>query len=252
MFGRLPGAGPAVLTCYDAAFPPPAPPATDVVGFYIGGDTPHVWSAEELAAQPARYRLPIWVRSDPAQAIGSDDAVLALDQLRALGAPGGCTVVLDLETAVTGSFVRGFGAQMAPQHPVIVYGSSSTLFENPALAGYFVAKPGATATPAGCVAVQYAEDVDGGAYDLSWISSTVPLWDTRPPAGGSEQEETMPDRIAISSSGDVVAYVGSQGNLIVAASDSGHWTGPGDVTVCDVTDVALKADPQGVYGVAAN
>ena len=54
------------LRFYDAAYPPAKPPAADGVCIYIGGDTPHVWTLAEIEAQPARYRLPIFVRSNPA------------------------------------------------------------------------------------------------------------------------------------------------------------------------------------------
>ena len=39
------------LTFYDAAWPPAHPPARDGVCGYIGGDTPHVWTAAESHGQ---------------------------------------------------------------------------------------------------------------------------------------------------------------------------------------------------------
>ena len=53
------------LTFYDAAWPPARPPVADGCCIYIGGDTPHVWSLADIASQRARYRLPIFVRSNP-------------------------------------------------------------------------------------------------------------------------------------------------------------------------------------------
>src|SRR5258708_34543951 len=49
----------------DASTPPNVIPQSDVVAFYIGGDTPHVWTDAQISAVHDRWRLPIWVRSNP-------------------------------------------------------------------------------------------------------------------------------------------------------------------------------------------
>lgn len=173
-------------TCYDAAVPPATAPVTDVVLIYCGGDTPHVWTDEEIAAQPARYRLPCWVRSDPGQADAGADAQAFVTWLEAHHVPKLATVVLDLETAVDVAYVEAFGTELhAAGYKVIVYGSigdappNTGVFLNPRLDGYFTAHPGATIIDSqpGVVATQFAYDLDGGAYDLSWIVDDVPLWE---------------------------------------------------------------------------
>lgn len=159
---------------YDASVPPANPPATDVVVIYIGGDTPHVWTPAEIAAQHAPFGLPAWVRSNPEQASAAADAAAAVIALHSMGCPPGSSVMLDLETAVDPPYVSAFGAAMHQVgYRVLPYGSRSTIFQNPALDGYFTAHPGATAIDPGAVGTQFAY---AGAYDLSWILDTVPLW----------------------------------------------------------------------------
>lgn len=165
---------------YDAAYPPAHPPAWPAVAGYIGGNTPHVWTADEWAHQPARYRLPIWVQSHPGSADVARDAAAAVTMLHKLGAPKGCTVALDFETAVNASYVKAFDKVLhAAGYPVILYGSISTVTHNPRPSGgYWAAHY--TGTPhqeSGALATQYA---NGTAYDSNVIDATVPLWDTHP------------------------------------------------------------------------
>src|SRR6266498_2611689 len=57
------GSGMALRRMFDAAYPPTSPPNWEAVAFYLGGNTPHVWTDSEIERQPARWRLPIFVRS---------------------------------------------------------------------------------------------------------------------------------------------------------------------------------------------
>jgi len=166
------------LLMVDSAYPLSDPPKTDVVLVYIGGDTPHVWTSAESKAQPARYRLPTFVRSNPQQANVVTDANVAISWLRGNFVPQGSSVVLDLETAVDVTYVNSFGALLHDAgYKVLPYGSSSTLFQNPKLDGYFVAEPGAKEIDPRSVITQFAFD---SFYDLSWVSPSVVLWDTKP------------------------------------------------------------------------
>lgn len=171
---------PTTLSMYDASVPPLRPPGTDVVGIYAGGDTPHIWTPNEIAEQKARYRLPIWVRSNPSPSMALSDADRLGIWLRSHDAPNHIAVLLDLETAITRTYVELFATlMMQNSFFVLVYGSSSTLFKNPVCGGYFLANPGPPVIPSGCVAVQYADNVPPGV-DLSVIYDSVPLWDTNP------------------------------------------------------------------------
>ena len=128
-------------TMWDASTPPAVqPPGFDAAAGYIGGDTPHVWTRTEWDRLGKTPKLPIWVRSDPASSTGRADALAALGQLQHIGAPPGCTVALDLETAIAPGFVTAFGIVMRFfGYHVWVYGSRSTVFSNPPLDGYWVA-----------------------------------------------------------------------------------------------------------------
>ena len=166
-------------TCYDAAFPTPGGiPGTDTVLIYCGGDAFHDWSASDIASQPERYRLPCWVRSNSGVNPNTDSAAM-IQWLKSNNVPVNTATVLDLETLVDAAYVTQYGAALhAADYFVLPYGSSSTLFQNPELDGYFVAEPGATAIDIRCVATQYGYYQ---SYDLSWIADSVHLWDTQPP-----------------------------------------------------------------------
>src|SRR5713101_1304048 len=85
-------------------------------------------------------KLPIWVRSDPAAVVAAPDAFAALERLFELKVPRGVTVALDLETAVSFEYVRMFHRVMRwAGYYVWVYGSASTIFDNPHADGYWVA-----------------------------------------------------------------------------------------------------------------
>jgi hypothetical protein len=167
---------------YDAAYPPPDP-HLDVCAFYIGGDTPHVWSDAEIGAQSARWRLPIWTRSNPGQADPATDGAAAVAWLRAHQVPAGAAVALDFETAVDGTYVTGFDqAVRAAGWTVLLYGSLSSVTQNPRpSAGYWTASWTGTAHfDAGAAATQWASDTQlGKPYDLSQVADSLILWDTQ-------------------------------------------------------------------------
>jgi hypothetical protein len=180
-----------LLTFYDAAWPPAKPPTTDGVCIYIGGDTPHVWTAAEIAAQTARYRLPIWVRSNPEQVSPLADATACLAALRWMGVPKGRLVALDSETDVDPSWVNTFVRTVNDGgYPVIDYGSQSTVFGNKNPDGYYWGADW-TNTPhlhSGDQMTQYA---DFGPFDESLAQPSMPFWDIRGGPTTSWQETMM-------------------------------------------------------------
>ncbi|HEU5331833.1 MAG TPA: hypothetical protein VFU73_03700 [Actinocrinis sp.] len=173
---------------YDASSPPPDP-HLDVCGFYIGGDTPHVWSDAEIAGQSARWRLPIYVCDNPGQRDPASDAGAAVAWLRSHGVPPGCALALDFETAVNGGYVTAFDKVVrSAGWTLLLYGSLSSVTQNPRpSAGYWTASwTGAAHLDAGAAATQYISDTQlGRPYDLSEVSDALVLWDTRPSAFGS-------------------------------------------------------------------
>jgi hypothetical protein len=180
------------LIFYDAAFPPSVPPKTDGVCVYIGGDTPHIWSKGEIDAQPARYRLPVFVRSDPPGPGAGADTVAAISYLKYIGAPTGILVAWDMETAMDFAYINEVYQDLrASGYKLIVYGSQSTVMGNDNPDGLYW---GADWTDvehlhSGDVITQFASFA---AYDESEAESGLPFWDTQhvdptPPTNWEEE-----------------------------------------------------------------
>lgn len=167
---------------FDASNPPNHIPPSDVVAFYIGGDTPHVWTDAEIKAVPDRWRLPIWVRSNPnGSTEGTSEGREVVKWLESHHVPKGCTVALDLETAIDNGYVHAFNSELlSAGYETLAYGSTSTLFQNSRpSAGYWAAEPGSgNGLPAGLAAKQY--EFDGG-WDLSVVADSLVLWEPNAP-----------------------------------------------------------------------
>lgn len=153
-----------------------------VVAFYCGGDTPHVWTHAEVESTPQRFRLPIWVRSNPGSAImGVSEAQEFAAQLRFLGCPNGVSVALDYELAIDDRYLLAFDAEMQRQGnwKTLLYGSLGYVEQNSKPSGgYWVAQwNNIEDFPAGCVAHQF---INHPNYDSSVVSDSVVLWDTKP------------------------------------------------------------------------
>jgi hypothetical protein len=182
---------------YDASIPPPDP-HRDVCAGYIGGDTPHLWSDAEWASQSARWRLPIYVCDNPGSRNAISDANAAIGWMSAHAVPRGSALALDYETAVDGAYAAAFDkAVVRAGYRTLLYGSLSTVTRNPRpSAGYWAADwTGAPHLVPGTEATQYASDTMlGEPYDLSLVSDTLVLWDTRPAAPApapADQEDDM-------------------------------------------------------------
>lgn len=178
---------------YDAAYPPPHPPATDAVAFYIGGNTPHIWSDAQIAHTTQRWRLPIFTRSvggDPAA-----DAGAAARWCRAHGQPKGTLVALDFETRQDNGYLHTFDSVLrSAGWLTVVYGSAAYVYGNARpTGGYWAARWDGNASPGGDTAKQYAGDVQlGHPWDLSAVADTAPLWDTHGGPSPSPQPAPLP------------------------------------------------------------
>jgi peptidoglycan hydrolase-like protein with peptidoglycan-binding domain len=168
------------LTFYDASNPPAHPPAgADGVCGYIGGDTPYVWTPADWDSQPARYRLPIFTRSDPPGPGAQADVTAALAQLHALGAPRGCLVAWDFETAVDAEYTQQVYSLLHDAgYVLIAYGSVSYVFGNQDPDGYYWGAQwtGVQHFAGGADMTQW---VSFSAYDMDVTVSDLPFWDTR-------------------------------------------------------------------------
>lgn len=107
----------------------------DAVGGYLQSpNTAHAWSEADWRGIPG-YKLPIW----EAGYSGRVEAENCLAQLATLGVPKGKYVALAMETRADVTYVASFGAIMQHHdYKVLVTGSASTVFGNPALNGYWV------------------------------------------------------------------------------------------------------------------
>lgn len=142
------------LRFLDAAYPLSSWPAADGVAFYIGGDTPHVWSQGEIDNARMRYRLPIFVRSNPPGPGAQADVNDAVNALKAIGAP--------------------------PRYKLLVYGSQSSVFGNQTPDDLYWGADwiGSSFIASGDVMTQW---VSFSGYDESTAESTLPFWDTTKP-----------------------------------------------------------------------
>jgi hypothetical protein len=153
----------------------------DGVCFYLpGGDAYHPWPLADLHARPERYRLPVWVRSNPAVVAPAMDGLACAGQLLAYRVPKGALVALDSETSIDPLWVRAFvGLLNNASHPVIDYGSQSTVFGNDNPDGYYWGADW-TSIPhlaSGDDMTQYANYPN---QDLDTARPGLPFWDTRP------------------------------------------------------------------------
>lgn len=180
-----------MLSFVDSAFPFPPYPKGDGIAFYIGGDTPHIWTVKEVAATPYRYRLPIFVRSNPQSANPDTDAHATLTALAMHSAPKGTLIALDFEIAVDVSYVSEYCKQVtAAGYRVILYGSESFVHRNNMPDGLYW---GADWTKvnhlhSGDVGTQW---ISLSAYDVSTFEMTLPLWDTQPHASVGKTSITV-------------------------------------------------------------
>jgi hypothetical protein len=202
----------ADLKFVDAAFPESITGGPyDGVAGYIGGDTPHIWTKAEWAARPEKFRLPIWVRSNPTNAVeGTDDATGALAQLAAIGAPKGTMIALDSETSIDPSYVLAFYIKIkAGGYILIEYGTQSDVLQNLNPDGYYW---GADWTDAPHIHVNDAgtQYVSFANYDVSEFASVLPFWNTKGVTPAAVQ---------------TFALAGTIPELVVGVSDSTlpHW-----------------------------
>lgn len=123
---------------FDASVPPTKPyPGTEIVCGYIGGDTPHVWTAKEWNAvtdNGATRMLPIYVRSNFS---GFDPGVEARKAATAAHSLGwsphiGRLIVLDSEEETDVAWIRAFGgALIRDGFHAVDYRSISVLIAHP-------------------------------------------------------------------------------------------------------------------------
>lgn len=159
---------------YDESVPTTPPAGFDVAAGYIGGDTPHVWTDKEWNAQPAPYRLPIFVRDhggDPTA--DAHETILWLESHRV---PHGVCVALDFETRVDSGYVHVYDSIVSGHgYKVLLYGSLSTVTNNPMTSGgrWIADWNDDPSLIPGSPAHQYKNQEP---YDFSVVDPNLPLW----------------------------------------------------------------------------
>jgi hypothetical protein len=238
-------------------------PDTDIVAFYIGGDTPHVWTDAEIHATYGRnrYRLPIFVRSNPAgMGEGHLEGGEAVAWMMRHHMPRGTTVALDYEAAIDDPYLEAFDAVVTNAgYKTMLYGSESTVLSNhKPSGGYWVALWNNNPNlPNGWAAHQYASDqMLGKSYDLSVVADWVPLWDmnggpTPPPPPNDQWTESLVNNLPTLSQGatgdDVRTLQGllnSRGIATKIDGDFGPATEQGVLTV----QHHFNLTPDGIVG----
>lgn len=223
------------LTFYDAAFPPADPPPVDGVCIYIGGDTPHVWTLEEIGMQRARYRLPIFVRSNPPGPGPAQDVASALSRLKTIGAPRGTLVAWDLETAADALYIRGASTGLTSAgYKLIVYGSESTVRGNQVPDGLYFGADW-TSVPhlhSGDAMTQY---VSFAGFDEELARPGLPFWDTQAPVRKGPYRHTAPGGRSL---GQIAAARNTTPEHLVQVT-------AGALTAADIADLARLPLPAG-------
>lgn len=240
-----------MATLFDAAHPNTKDPSVDGFLVYIGGDTPHAWTDEEIAAAHGRYILPTYVRSNPQTHDPAGDAGQAVAWLKAHNAPKGIVVVLDLETAIDPAYVNGFGTQLhASGYKVWPYGSKSTLWRNPSLDGYFVADPtGKDHVLSGSVATQFSFN---GSYDLDDVANSGVLWDRTATVTPVPKMNAPVVTALATRSGEGYYLIGSDGGVFTFG-DAGFYGSLGGRTLNKpIVAAALTNSGKGYWMAAAD
>lgn len=157
--------------------------------FYVGGNTPHIWTKEQIIRSSNEYRLPIWVY-DPAQSSiddGKRNAAEFADALKAIGVPKGSVAALDMETYVNGPYSQAFHEEIVDQGYLYV------VYESEGIAGNYVGDLGRwyalwdNDKSLDSFAHQYANDgMLGHPFDISVVASFDHFWNIKktsePPA----------------------------------------------------------------------
>lgn len=169
------------LTFADAATMPATLPAADGFAFYIGGDTPHIWTAAEVAELKQHYRflLPVFVRSNPPGPGAQADVAAAHAQLRDLNAPPGILVAWDSETAVDAAYIaQVYGLLSAAGDKLIDYGSQNFVTGNKNPDGWYWGADWTSRSH--LTGTDEMTQWTSGGFDQSLAQASLPFWDTRP------------------------------------------------------------------------
>lgn len=235
----------------DSSTPPNGPTHLPVYAFYVGGDTPNIWSVEEVRALDSRWALPIFTRSNAGGDAAADAAhiVAALHQLE--WTPH-TLVAVDTESTIMPAYVDQLDqAVAAAGWRLLHYASADAMAQYPdTTGGRWVAhwtgvphqEPGATAT-------QYASaKMTGGQWDQSVIDAAAPLHQLHPPVVHPIPEVAVSVQLPLLASGDTGPAVQRLQGLLEAWRAGSVGTAGIDGKLGPDTTAAVKL-VQRMYGI---
>lgn len=164
----------------------------DVVAFYLGGWTPHVWTQTQINAQSTHWMMPIWVYNPntPGSTQGNIDGKAAVNAMKNIGVSTGTRIAVDMESSIDEPYLAAFRNVIGPAgYHMMIYGGPSTVFQNwpqnpngPG-GGWWVADW--TFTPhlynhAGVWGTQWTNPQNPPPWDQSVVADLTNLWWHKP------------------------------------------------------------------------
>ena len=192
---------------------------TDVVAFYIGGWTPHVWTQTQIDRQTAYWMMPIWVYNPntPGSTQGHTDGQAIVAALHALGVPTDVRVAIDMEGSVDEPYIAALRYVIGPAgYHVMIYGGPTTVFnnwpQNPAGpgGGWWIADWRSAPymyNHAGVWATQWTNPLNPPSWDQSTTVDLTHLWWHKPVTftTTATAKDTVTNKIASKSASFVVS-----------------------------------------------
>ena len=221
------------LAMWDASNLPDPQPTTPVAAFYVGGDTPHAYTDQQVAAIRARYALPIWTGYDHTND-GAAEAQKVVDWLRSHGWKPGTLVAVDTEDLVIPVFLDEFNTVITHEGWLLLhYESKDADAGNPPTSGgkWSADWTGIPHLRPGDTATQYVPDKWLGApYDLSLIKASAPLHELNPPVVHKIRYVDVLVHLPVLGVGDQGAAVARMQHLLEAwyPASTGHSGADGD------------------------
>lgn len=162
----------------DAAFPENLMGYTGVILGYTGGARAfNPWTLPQWELFTENEKIPIWVAGNGP----GSESLDSLAMLKRLDVPKGCVTLLDMEARIDKYYVAHYGEVLQDAgYKVWVYGSTSTVFDNPQLNGYAVADPTGGAHMYPHPGVRMTQCAFGAKYDhdviREWVLDQDELW----------------------------------------------------------------------------
>lgn len=228
------------------------PKGVRVVLGYVGGETPHVWTAGEIAKAEAAIGMwwPIWTAPNPNARLdatqGRHDGLQMVAALRSLEANTNVPVFYDVEQSTYAASPSGArSAWQAWQQVMRAAGHPHAYPYLPWSAGYGWAANWANtrpySLPAGLIGWQYEGNVNGRGYDLSVFDAAligdtmeaVDVWTVpiKSPTNGKDYQAKSyliaADEVARRNSADIAALTAKVDALAAAVHQLAGKITPG-------------------------